>query len=83
MGIMLAEGHCDLIGKRPEVSLCRSSARDAQVMRGEVGAKATVEDGFYSVLSPEVGAASTGKAAAAAITGVWLGRGGLVFRFVY
>lgn len=69
---------------RPKVSLCLSFARDARVMRREDGAEAAAEDGFYSVLSPEVGAAPTGKAAAAAaITGVSLGRGGLVFRFVY
>lgn len=66
---ILAGGHGDLTGMRPKVSLCRSFARDARVMRREDGAEAAAEDGFYSVLSPEVGAAPTGKAAAA-ITGV-------------
>lgn len=65
---ILAGGHGDLTGMRPKVSLCRSFARDARVMRREDGAEAAAEDGFYSVLSPEVGAAPTGKAAAA-ITG--------------
>lgn len=65
------------------MSLCLSFVKDTRVMRGEDGAQATAKDAFYSLLSPEVGAAPTGKAAAAAITGVWRGRGGLVFRFVY
>lgn len=69
-GILLAEGHGDLTGMRPTVSLCRSLVRDARAMRRGDGAEAAAEDGFYSVLSPEVGAAPTGKAASAAITGV-------------